>query len=46
MKLTAEQVEELRERLDRHDENSDCYATGDCCSDLLIEFLRELLSDA
>lgn len=45
MIISSETAEELKELLDRHQQESDCNRTGGCCADLLIEFLQELLSD-
>lgn len=45
MIISDEQLEELRELLERHEQDSDCQRTGDCCAPLLIEFLEELLAE-
>jgi hypothetical protein len=41
--LTTDEVEELREILDRHEQYNDCHRNGGCCADRLIEFLEDLL---
>jgi len=43
VKLTEDQIEQIKERIDRHDQDSDCNATGGCCSYYLIEYLKEFL---
>lgn len=45
MTISDEAMEELKELLERHKQESDCERTGDCCAHLLIEFLEELLED-
>ena len=45
MTLNEEQLDELRTLLDRHDEESECKRTGDCCAELVLEFVRELLEE-
>ena len=45
MIISAELAFELKDLLERHERESDCHRTGGCCSDLLIEFLDEMLSD-
>jgi hypothetical protein len=44
--ITADQLEELKELIDRHAQESDCQRDGNCCADLILEFLKELLEDA
>jgi len=44
--ISDEQLEELKELLDRHDQESDCQRTGSCCADRMIELLKELLEEA
>ena len=46
MKLSSEQLDDLKETLARHEQDSDCQRTGECCAHLLIEFLEELLAEA
>lgn len=46
MNLSDETIEELKELLERHNQESDCKRTGDCCAHLLLEYLEELLADA
>lgn len=43
--ISAEHVEELKGLLERHEQDSDCQREGNCCVDLLVEFLDELLAD-
>ncbi|MGD9726295.1 MAG: hypothetical protein AB7L09_01465 [Nitrospira sp.] len=45
MRISAEQVEELKELLERHDHESDCHRTGECCAQQLIDYIEELLAD-
>lgn len=45
MPITSEHLEELKELLDRHDQDSDCQRTGECCATNLIEYLEDLLAE-
>lgn len=42
MKITLQQLEELKYHLEAHDRDGDCGMTG-CCAAAIIEFLEELL---
>ncbi len=46
MKLTGEQVEELKELLDHHEQYGSCKPGDECCSSDLHEFLRDVVADA
>lgn len=45
MAISDSDLDELRELLERHDQESDCKRSGECCAQTLIEFLEELLAD-
>lgn len=45
MIISADQLEELKTLLERHEQDSECQREGVCCVDLLIEFLEDLVAD-
>jgi hypothetical protein len=42
VRITQQQLDEIREHLEAHNQDGDCGMTG-CCAAGLIEFLEELL---
>jgi len=46
VKLTAENIKDLQEELEKHEQLSDCQRDGNCCACDLIELLEEILADA
>lgn len=45
MTITSEHLEELKELLDRHEQDSDCQRTGTCCASILVEYLEDILNE-